>query len=72
MISRQAKAEIRELVSWIKARSAKGAASWVDALEKSLEQLSLSPSSNAKAAEADECEIELRQRHFKTRRGNIY
>ncbi|HEY0982807.1 type II toxin-antitoxin system RelE/ParE family toxin [Schlesneria sp.] len=72
VVSRRAKADIREIVTWIRERSAKGAVSWVDALEKSLKQLERTPGSRARAVEADEFKIDLRQQHFKTRRGNTY
>ena len=61
-----------QIVSWIKSRSPKGANTWVNALERNLEQLSESPDSNPRAVEADDLEIDLRQRLFKTRRGNTY
>lgn len=71
-LSRRAKIDLQEIVSWIKSRSPKGAATWVNALEKNLVQLSISPDSNPRAVEADDFEIDLRQRLFKTRSGNTY
>lgn len=71
-ISQSAKRDIREIVEWIRVRSTKGARSWVEALEKTLNQLSTDAATSEPAPEADELGLELQQRLFKTRRGNTY
>ena len=57
---------------WIKERSSKGALSWLDTLEKTLRELQTRAVSCGPATEADDFDVDLRQRLFKTRRGNTY
>ena len=71
-ISERAKRDIREILAWIGARSSKGAVSWLNALENSLNQLPKTATSCVAAAEADDFGVDMRQRLFKTRRGNTY
>lgn len=71
-ISRRAKCDIREIVEWIRVRSSKGALAWLDALESNLSHISSDAPSSTPAAEADDLGLDLRQRLFKTRRGNSY
>ncbi len=71
-ISQRAKRDIREITAWIKERSSKGALSWLDALEESLEQLQKVAASSGAAPEADDFDVNLRQHLFRTRRGNTY
>ena len=71
-ITQRAKRDIREIVTWIKARSLKGAKSWLAVLEKTLGQLPKSAASSAAAVESNDFGLDMRQRLFKTRRGNTY
>ena len=71
-LSQRAKRDIREIATWIKRRSSKGALSWLAALEKALGQLKKTAASSGPAPEADDFELDLRQCLFKTRRGNTY
>ena len=70
--SQRAKQDIHEIQAWVKSRSSKGAATWLAALEKSISHLSEFAISSATAPEADDLGIDLKQRMFKTRRGNSY
>ena len=70
--SQRAKRDIHEIQTWIKSRSTKGAATWLSAIEKSIQHLSVFAASSATAPEADDPGIDLKQRMFKTRRGNSY
>ena len=70
--SNRAKRDVREIASWIKSRSSKGAISWLNALEMSVTELSKNAMSSTPAPEVEDVGIDLRQRLFKTRRGNTY
>lgn len=70
--SQRAKRDVSEIQAWIKSRSPKGAATWLAALEKGISYLSEFAVSSAAAPEANDPGIDLKQRMFKTRRGNSY
>ena len=70
--SQRAKRDVLEIQSWIRGRSSEGATKWLAALEQALRQLSVSAVSCPAAPEADEIGVDLKQRLFKTRRGNSY
>ena len=59
-------------MTWIKERSSKGALRWLDTLEKTLRERQSRAVSCGPATEADDFDVDLRQRLFKTRRGNTY
>ena len=70
--SQRAKRDVREIQSWIKGRSSQGAANWLASLERAVIQLTEFAVSSPAAPEADEIGVDLKQRMFKTRRGNSF
>ncbi len=69
---RQAEAELREIFWWIEERSLDGAARWLAAFEKTLEQVLHDPSALPLAPEDEFAHYEVRHFVFKTRRGRRY
>ena len=61
-----------EIADWIAERSVNGALSWLDALDRVLQQLSTNPESFPLAVEDEFCEIELRNALFGTRKGRVF
>ena len=61
-----------EIADWIARRSVVGALAWLDALDRILRQLSVSPTSFPKAAEDEFCHRELRNTLFGTRKGRVF
>ena len=57
---------------WLHARSPKGAAAWLDAYDATVDRLRQSAASFSEAAENRDCEFDVRQALFKTRRGRVY
>jgi hypothetical protein len=67
--ARQDKAGI---FAWLYERSPTGAAAWLDAYDSMVEKLQKDPASFAEAPESKDCETQIRQVLFKTRRGRVY
>ena len=68
----RAEQDFEEIHSYIRARSAQGAASWANAFYAALKKLETNPNTYGLAPESGEHEFDLRQLIFKTRRGNAY
>ena len=68
----RAQADVRDIVTWLAERSSKGAASWLDAYDHLVARLSHNADSFGLAAENEDCNFEIRQALFKTRRGRVY
>lgn len=71
-VSQRAKRDVQKIWEWIAARSSSGADSWLTAFEECLSCLQDSASASMLAPESEDLGVELRQRLFKTRRGNTY
>lgn len=67
-----ARRDLRQLVQWLHARSATGAARWLNEFERTLETLATNPLSRGLAWECDLVGREIREAVFKTSRGNPY
>ena len=61
-----------EIADWIAERSASGALSWLDALDRVLQQLSKNPLSFPLAVEEEVCDKELRNALFGTQKGRVF
>jgi hypothetical protein len=68
----KAKQDKRSIFSWLHERSQTGAAAWLDAYDSLLERLKRDAPSCALAPESKDCDFEVCQVLFKTRRGRIY
>jgi hypothetical protein len=68
----KAKQDKRSIFCWLYERSPAGAAAWLDAYDSLLERLKRDAASFALAPESQDCDFEIRQAFFKTRRGRIY
>lgn len=71
-LTEAAKEEVRSILSWIKARSATGAASWREAWLGALATVAKRGASLAEAPESDGHDEAIRQILFKTRHGRRY
>jgi len=68
----KAKADKRSIVEWIRERSPAGAASWLNAYDRAVEQLKNRTDSYGEAHENPDLLLDVRQILFKTRRGRVY
>ena len=68
----KAKADKRSIVAWIRERSPAGAAAWLNAYDRLVEQLKQQPESYGEAHENPDLQLDVRQILFKTRRGRVY
>ena len=68
----RAKADKWNIVSYIHERSPTGAAAWLNAYDRAIDQLRDRASSYALAPENRDLQMEVRQILFKTRRGRVY
>ena len=66
------KADKRSIVQWIYERSPAGAAAWLDAFDRAVQQLGERAESYALAHENQDLKLDVRQILFKTRRGRVY
>jgi plasmid stabilization system protein ParE len=57
---------------WLFARSPTGALAWLDAYDSLVDRLKDDTATFGLALEAADCEFEIRQALFKTRRGRVY
>jgi hypothetical protein len=68
----KAKQDKHCIFSWLDQRSPSGAAAWLDAYDDLIEQLRRDPGTFGQAPERQDCEFDIRQALFKTRRGRVY
>ena len=68
----KAKADKRSIVKWIHERSPTGAAAWLNAYDRAVEQLKNRADSYGEAHENPDLSLDVRQILFKTRRGRVY
>ena len=68
----KARADKRSIVAWIRERSPSGAAAWLNAYDRAVEQLKKRASSYGAAHENPDLRLYVRQILFKTRRGRVY
>ncbi len=68
----KAKQDKYTIFCWLDERSPAGAMSWLDAYDALVERLKEAPSTFGAALENDDCEFDVRQALFKTRRGRVY
>jgi plasmid stabilization system protein ParE len=68
----RAQADVRSIVRWLAERSPQGAEAWLRAYDEMILRLEKHESSCGPAHEHDDCEFDVRQALFKTRRGRVY
>jgi hypothetical protein len=68
----KAKHDKASIIRWLYERSPMGAAAWLDAYDKTIEQLTESATAFSTAPENDDSEFDVRQALFNTRRGRVY
>ncbi|MBC8290875.1 MAG: hypothetical protein H8E37_11215 [Planctomycetes bacterium] len=68
----KAKADKRAIFESLFERSPRGAGAWLDAYDDILHRLQTSAQSFGEALENKDCELDVRQAFFKTRRGRVY
>jgi plasmid stabilization system protein ParE len=68
----KAKQDKRSIFRWLDERSPAGAAAWLDAYDALIERLKQDAPSFGKAPESQDCDFEVSQGLFKTRRGRVY
>jgi len=68
----RAQADVRAIAHWLAGRSPRGARAWLRAYDDLIERLEKQASSFGPAYENDDCEFDVRQALFKTRRGRVY
>jgi hypothetical protein len=68
----KAKADKRHIFEWLFGRSRRGAGAWLDANDDILRRLETNPGMFGEALENKDCEVEVKQAFFKTRRGRVY
>ena len=68
----KARADKREIFKWLSERSQRGARAWLDACDDMLGKLKTHAKSFGEAHENADCQLEVKQAFFKTRRGRVY
>jgi hypothetical protein len=68
----KAKADKRFIFKWLFERSPRGAGAWLDAYDDILRRLESHAGSFGEALEDKDCQLDVRQAFFKTRRGRVY
>jgi hypothetical protein len=68
----KAKQDKSSIFRWLHERSPTGAAAWLDAYDSLVERLKQQAPSLELAPESQDCDLEVRQALFKTRRGRVY
>ena len=68
----KAKQDKRSTFRWLHERSPTGAIAWLDAYDSLIERLKQDASSFGEAPEHQDCDFDVRQALFKTRRGRVY
>ncbi len=71
-ILERAGADVDDIFGWLVQRSVQGAISWYLAFCRAVEKIAESSESYAEAAESRALGRQLRQAHFRTRRGRVY
>mgnify|MGYP001040958959 CR=1 FL=1 len=69
---RRAQADVRSIARWLAERSPPGARAWLRAYDEMVKRLEQQASSCGPAYERNDCEFDVRQALFKTRRGRVY
>ena len=69
---RRAQADVRSIVHWLADRSPQGAQAWLRAYDAMISRLKQQAASCGLAPESTDCQLDVRQVLFKTRRGRIY
>jgi hypothetical protein len=69
----RAKADKREILTWLIARSPQGAKAWLDAYDQLIAEVELCVDSFGEAPENEACpDVDVKQAFFKTRWGRTY
>jgi hypothetical protein len=68
----KAKSDKHSIFCWLNERSPAGAAAWLDAYDSLMERLKQDTNSFGLAPENQDCDFDVRQALFKTRRGRVY
>ena len=68
----KAKQDKRSIFCWLDQRSPAGAVAWLVAYDSLLEQLKQDAPTFGEAPEKQDCDFDVRQALFKTRRGRVY
>jgi hypothetical protein len=68
----KAKQDKDSIFRWLHERSPTGAVAWLSAYDSLIERLKQGASSFGVAPESADCEFDVRQALFKTRRGRVY
>lgn len=68
----KAKQDKHSIFRWLDERSPTGAAAWLDAYDALIERLKQDAPSFGEAPENRDCDFDVRQGLFKTRRGRVY
>jgi plasmid stabilization system protein ParE len=69
---RKAQADVRSIARWLAEHSPQGAKAWLRAYDEVIHRLEEQSSSCGPAYEHDDCDFDVRQALFKTRRGRVY
>jgi plasmid stabilization system protein ParE len=69
---RRADDDVRHITHWLAERSLQGAKSWLEAYEQMIMRLTEEAPSFSASIEDSECDVELKQGLFRTRRGQMY
>lgn len=68
----KAKQDKHSIFRWLDERSPAGAAAWLNAYDAFIERLKQGAPSFGEAPENEDCNLDVRQGLFKTRRGRVY
>ena len=68
----KARQDKHSIYRWLDERSPAGAVAWLEAYDSLLERLQQNAASFGLAAKSPDCDFEVRQGLFKTRRGRVY
>jgi len=68
----KARADKRQIFEWLFERSQRGAGAWLEAYDDILGKLETHATSFGEAHENADCQLEVKQAFFKTRRGRVY
>ncbi len=69
---RRAQADVRSIAHWLAERSPQGVRAWLRAYDEMILRLKQQAESCGPAPESNDCEVDVRQALFKTRRGRVY
>lgn len=67
-----AKDDKQSIFRWLNERSPQGAVAWLDAYDELINGIKDNAPRFSKAPESKDCDFEIRQGLFKTRRGRVY